>query len=214
MSKPILDKLLNGESVKTLMKTFFKDIDRKNINVDKKLFECPACGRNFNMERAMKSHVTKIHKKKEDKSEPLKPKSVDTLSDSDSTLNDTDKTVLECTRCLLKTANKTNLKKHNKKVHNSVNRVGSPAKKKQKLAEDLSKGIVEDILNQIHDKYESMGETNEELKKLETVSYEENRVDQQIMDFEKVLSNRNNQKILDKHKKEAAEDLLRQAEIT
>ena len=62
------------------------------------------------------------------------------------------------------------------------------------MAEDLSKGIVEDILNMIHDKYESVGETDEELKKLETVSFEENQMDQQVMDTGRLLSDQNDKK--------------------
>ena len=119
------------------------------------------------------------------KSEPVKPREEALSSGTDNTHNDNDKTVLECTRCMFKTVNKTKLKKHNKKNHNMANLSVSPARKKPKMAEDLSKGIVNDILNMIHDKYESIGETDEELKVMETVSFEENRIDQQVMDTER-----------------------------
>ena len=43
-------------------------------------------------------------------------------------------------------------------------------------------------------------ETDDELKKMETISFEENRIDQQIMDTEKFLSDRNDKKIIEKEK--------------
>ena len=49
---------------------------------------------------------------------------------------------------------------------------------------------------------------------METVSFEENRVDQQIMDTEKFLSDRNDKKILEKRKKEAEEEMIKQVQIT
>ena len=208
--KPVLDKLLKGESVKALSKTFFQDIE---VQVDQKNFECPTCGRIFRLERSMKAHITKTHIKNKVKTKSVKLKEEVVPSVPDNYHNNTEKDVLECSRCMFKTVNKTKLKKHFKKIHNMSNISVSPARKKPKMAEDLSKGIVDDILNMIHDKYETVGETDEELKKFERVSFEENRMDQQVMDTEKFLSDQNDKKILDKRKKEAQEEFLRQAEL-
>ena len=86
-----------------------------------------------------------------------------------------------------------------KKPHDQPADSKSPAKKRAKTATDLSEEIVKDILNQIHDSHESEQETNEQLTNLEKVSFEENRVDQQLMDAksdEKRLSDQNDKNIL------------------
>ena len=60
--KPLLDKLLNGDTVKNLIKIFFKDPNNQYVKEEGDSYECPHCSRTFKMERAMKSHVTKTHK--------------------------------------------------------------------------------------------------------------------------------------------------------
>ena len=85
----------------------------------------------------------------------------------------------------------------------------SPAKKKQRIANDMSKAIVQEILNQVHDLYDSGEETNHDLKQMETVSFEENRMDHQIMDTkmeEKRLSVQNDKNIRDKKKNKDEEE--------
>ena len=56
--KPLLDKLLNGETVKNLAKTFFEE---PKIKKPCEKYPCMICGRVFEMERYMKSHMTRIH---------------------------------------------------------------------------------------------------------------------------------------------------------
>ena len=116
----------------------------------------------------MKTHVTRMHSyenginRKEEHG-----------TDTDSSESDIDKTVIKCDRCSFKTVNKTKFKKHQKKPHESA--PVSPIRKKAKLTTlELSKSIVEDIISQIQDTDETEAETDKELKKMETVSFEEN----------------------------------------
>ena len=84
------------------------------------------------------------------------------------------------------------------------------------MALDLSKAIVEELLNGIHDKYETEEETDKELKKLETVSFEEKRCDEQIMDTKaesQRLSNQNDEKILKKREEDDKNNQETQNEI-
>ena len=201
--KPLLDKLLTGESVKSIMKVFFKD-EPKQINVQ--LYACPTCNKSFKSEKTMKAHNTRAHKpiiphKKEMEVNLSKPKEhpaacLNTIGD---------KTVLKCAECEFKSVNKSKLKKHTKNKHSGSSESKSPERKKPRVALDLSKAIVEELLNGIHDKYETEEETDKELKKLETVSFEEKRCDEQIMDTKaesQRLSNQNDEKILKKREED------------
>ena len=60
--KPLLDRLLKGETTKTLLKTFFVNIVKQEAWIDSNQYSCPICHRKFPMERGMKSHITKMHK--------------------------------------------------------------------------------------------------------------------------------------------------------
>ena len=154
----------------------------------------------------MKLHITRIHG----------PKSCSLDIDPYSNESGTDKVVLKCDQCSFKTVNKTKLKKHKKKPHPTAS--GSPLRKKAKLeSHELSQSIVEDIINQIQDSSETEVETDKELKKFETASFEENRIDEQLMDVkleEKRLSDQNDQKILKKKRAlDEEENLAKQKEL-
>ena len=63
---------------------------------------------------------------------------------------------------------------------------------------------------------DSETETNNELTKMETVSFEENRIDTQLMDLkteEQRLSDQNNRNILAKQKKIQEDEIARQIEL-
>ena len=212
--KPLLDKLLKGETVKKLNKSFFVNAESIKVKIDS--FDCPICSRTFDMERGIKTHITRMHsyengiKRKEEYK-----------TDTDSNESDLDKTVIKCDRCSFMTVNKTKFKKHKKKPHVSVS--VSPIRKKVKLtSHELSKSIVEDIICQIQDTDETEAETDKELKKMETVSFEENRIDDQIMDAkteEKRLSDQNDhniarkQRILEEEEVENKKELERNLDI-
>ena len=92
----------------------------------------------------------------------------------------------------------------------------SPARKKIKVASDLSKAILEELLEQIYDTHETEAETDKELKKLEFESFEEKRSDEQLMDSKssaKKLSDLNVEKVLKKQQKYDEEELARQADM-
>ena len=186
--KPLLDGLLKGETVRKLNKSFFVNAESKKVKPE--AFVCPICSRTFDMERGMKTHVTRMHSYENGTKRKEEHK-----TDTDSSESDIDKTVIKCDRCTFKTVNKTKFKKHQKKPHESA--PVSPIRKKAKLTtHELSKSIVEDIISQIQDTDETEAETDKELKKMETVSFEENRMDQQLMDAkseEKRLSDQNDQ---------------------
>ena len=67
---------------------------------------------------------------------------------------------------------------------------------KLKIALDVPIAIVDEILNSIHDEGVSETEHNKEMATFETISFEEQRIDEQLMDhnYEKMLSNRNDKK--------------------
>ena len=82
---------------------------------------------------------------------------------------------------------------------------------------NLSQAIVNEILEKIHDEYDSGNEIIKELKQMETVSFEENCMDQQFMDTkaeEKRLSDQNDLKILKRRKKDEEEEVNRHTEKT
>ena len=192
--KPLLDRLLKGASIKELSQSFFQ-AGEETVNEPN---TCPVFSRSFKTERAMKSHMTKIHKPKQE---------TETVTESGP---QSDKTLLKCDKCEFKTVNKTKLKKHTRIHHGSASSSTSPARKKPKLSKNLSEAIVNEILDQIHDKYDSGEETNNELKQMEQVSFEENRVDQQIMDAkteDKRLSDLNDKKILERRKRNEEEKI-------
>ena len=56
--KPLLDKLLNGETINKLAKTFFEEPKTRNQNGR---YSCTICGKGFEMERYMKAHMTRMH---------------------------------------------------------------------------------------------------------------------------------------------------------
>ena len=65
--KPLLDKLLNGQTVKAIEKSFFEVAENKQgVNVEK-FYHCTECQRTFKMERTLKTHFTKFHKMKQEK---------------------------------------------------------------------------------------------------------------------------------------------------
>ena len=111
------------------------------------------------------------------------------------------------------TSNKKKFKKHNKKPHENTSGSNSPARKKPM---DIPAAIVDEILNGIHDEAESDTEPNKELAKYETTSFEEQCIYEQLMDdnIEKALSNRNDEKILEKHRKAEKEEATKREEIT
>ena len=79
----------------------------------------------------------------------------------------------------------------------------------------MSKDILDEILDKIHDLNETETETDKELKKREQISFEEIRVDEQLMDTKTKqvnLSDQNDEKIRIKQKRQDDEDLLQQAE--
>ena len=88
----------------------------------------------------------------------------------------------KCDECQFETNNQSKLKKHIKKRHEKPSRSNSPLKKKQKTVADFTEEIVNELIGQIHDRYESESEIDKDLEKLETVSFEERRVDEQMMD--------------------------------
>ena len=108
--KPLLDKLLNGATIRNLMKSFFQVGEIKQ-EVTSEPYGCPICPRSFKAERAMKSHNTKMHKKKlgSNKNKTKKP-----CSDTESTEPESDKTLFKCEKCTFKNANEDKLKKHKK----------------------------------------------------------------------------------------------------
>ena len=102
------------------------------------------------------------------------------------------------------------------KPHEKLADSKSPAKKRAKTTMDLSEEIVEEILNLIHDKTESKQELDDQLTNLEKVSFEENRVDQQLMDAkseEKRLSDQNDKKILEKQKEAEEKKLQKESQM-
>ena len=106
--------------------------------------------------------------------------------------------------CNFKTVNKNTLKKHKTKQHKSPSSSDSPVKKKPKISKELSVAIFKELIDKIHDRNETEEETDKELQKLELVNYEENKVDQQVMDDkvqEKILSDQQDAKILSQNKK-------------
>ena len=165
--KPLLDKLLNGASIKELSRSFFQ-VCEDTVNDPLK---CHVCTRSFKTERAKKSHFTRMHKTK-----------YEPFTDTEATGLQGDKTLLKCDKCNFKTVNKSKLMKHKRTIHGSVSSSSSPARKKPKLAKNVSIAILNEILDKMYDKSDSGEETITELRQMEFASFEENRVDQQIMD--------------------------------
>ena len=60
--KPMLDKLLVGETVKHLTKSLFNDMENQPELSATNKYVCPICQRHFKIERAMKTHMTRTHK--------------------------------------------------------------------------------------------------------------------------------------------------------
>ena len=183
IAKPILDRLLKGDTLKEVQKSFFTEPTNANVAKQDEGYECTHCCRKFKIERALKSHTTKMHK---DVRLGTKVETKNESTGTESTESDSERAVLKCDKCEFRSVNKAKIKKHMKKPHATQ----SPVQKKLKLAHDMSMAIVEDIIKSIQDSCEEDSETDKELKKLETVSYEEQRVDDQLMDH-KVEQERN-----------------------
>ena len=79
----------------------------------------------------------------------------------------------------------------------------------------VSEAIVEEIINIIHDTGNTKEDTDKKLVKLEVTSFEEHRIDEQLMDNnnEKFLSDRNYKKILEKQKKADQDEGAKDEEI-
>ena len=165
----------------------------------------------------MKSHISKMHKvlKQEQDITVTKNHVNKEQGEPSSTDSESDKSVYKCDECDFKTINKTRFKKHIKKVHRKHPGSNSPARKKPKVASDVSKAIVDDILNKIQDKGDTEEDTDKELVKLEATSFEEQRIDEQLMDSnaQQILSDRNDQKIKDKQRKVEEEEAVKDKEI-
>ena len=139
--KPLLDKLLNGETINKLAKTFFEEPKIRN---QCGRYSCTICGKGFEMERYMKAHMTRMHDTKLN------------LVKHAVSGHDSDISIVKSERSVsFKTANKSKFKKHKK----TTNRPASPERKKLKLASDVSKAIVEEIIEKIQDSEETENET-------------------------------------------------------
>ena len=210
--KPLLDKLLAGETVKNIVKNYFGDtVKHKENHMDEK-YRCPECGKQYKGEQTMKSHIAKMHTVIKQEQCTNNIQAAKEQIQSSGTDSESDKCAYKCDECNFKTINKTKFKKHIKKTHRNSGS-NSPARKKPKVTSDVvSKAMVEEILNRIHDTGETEEDMDKELVKLETTSFEEQRIDEQLMDAntEKMLSDRNDRKILEKQKiadeNEAAKD--------
>ena len=202
--RPLLDKLMNGETVKNLAKTFFKD---PKIVSPCETFDCTICGRVFKMERYMKSHMTKMHG-----TIHKLARHEETEQDGDSSHIKPEQSVSKSDQCGFKTMSKPKLKRNKKKPDKHTS-PASPERKKIKLASDMSKEIVEEIIESIQDTEDTEAETDKELKNMETISFEEKRVDDQLMDTkteEEKLSDQNDEKIRKKQLKIDEEEKLQQ----
>ena len=191
--KPLLDKLLRGATIKELDKSFFTESQKPQIREENKGYDCPLCPRQFKLERAMKTHITRSHKP-----------DVKSSSENENSESDSGKPLLSCVKC-----------KKCKKPHNQSFTSASPARKKLKLSTDVSKAIIEEILATIMETEETETETDKELAKMEHTSYEEKRMDTQIMDHkaeEQRLSEQNDKKILAKRKQHEEAERVRQKE--
>ena len=191
--QPILDKLLAGETVKSINNTFFKETEKVSVKEKDICKNCPICNKNYKTEKTLKTHMMKYHK-----GLVKQPESDESSSKRDD--------------CRFNIKNRTRVKSHKNNIHEKAPR--SPAKKRQKTAaEEVSKDIVEELIMQIHDATETEAETDKELKELEKLSFEEIRIDEQFMDdkkVEKLLSDQRDQKILDKQRKEDEEEASKQ----
>ena len=103
--KPILDRLLTGESVTSINKTFFKDDNKETVE---KPYKCPVCTQTFKTEKPMKTHFAKFHK------------------DAKVTQSESDR----CKECTVDDGKRTDLKKHKSKNHESSSESNSPEKKR------------------------------------------------------------------------------------
>ena len=197
--KPLLDKFLEGETVKSILQTFFKDVETLPVQGEDNMFTCPTCSKPYKTERTMKTHITRMHEKVQCKQEDNAAKLNGTID------SELDQSVLKCEKCDFKTVNKTKMKKHKKKPHVVSSPLNSPVKKKARVSVEVSKAILEDMLEKMYDTHETDAETDKELIKHEKASFEENIIDDQQMDAtleKKRLSDQQDKKILDRKRKE------------
>ena len=123
-----------------------------------------------------------------------------------------ERSVSKMDHCGFKTKGKPKLKR-NKNKHEKQTSSASPERKRIKLASSMSKEIVIEIIESIQDTEDTEAETDKELKNREIISFEENRIDEQLMDAkseEKKLSDQNDEKIRIKQLKIEEEERLQQ----
>ena len=60
--RPLLERLLKGETVKVINKSFLKDVEKKARKVEEDNYMCPVCQKIFMSEKSMKAHVARAHK--------------------------------------------------------------------------------------------------------------------------------------------------------
>ena len=81
------------------------------------------------MERTMKTHVTKMHKKKIEVSQKSKEKLEEPVTDPDTTRHECDGALYKCDKCKYKTVHETKIKKHKRVSHGMTSSFTSPARK-------------------------------------------------------------------------------------
>ena len=90
---------------------------------------------------------------------------------------------LFCDECNFQSADKDGLEKRKNNTHEKE--ISSPAKKITKVTEDPTKAIVDELIDQDHNKTETSPDTDEDFFVVEQISFEEARLYEQFMDDRK-----------------------------
>ena len=130
--KPLLDKLLAGETVKHITKTFFTKGDPLIRTLSKNKFPCTQCDKLLKTGQTLKAHYKKVHKgQKPHKNQIYKQDEHKHATCSDSELKTSQ---FKCDLCSFKSDTESSLKKHMEMCHKITSQENSPAKTKIKVA--------------------------------------------------------------------------------